>query len=75
VIQILILNYEKSPADLQHEHIVRFLGACLAVLPRGRNFGRKSQKGPKKIVWSRENEGPNFWKIYQKRGEKGPTFF
>jgi hypothetical protein len=39
------------------------------VLPSGRNFGRKSQNGPKEIVWSRENEGPNFWKIYQKRAE------
>jgi hypothetical protein len=44
------------------------------VLPRGRNFGRKTQKGPKKIVWGRENLGPNFWQIFQKRAEKGPNF-
>jgi hypothetical protein len=46
-----------------------------SVLPRGRNFGRKAQKGPKKIVCGRENLGPNFWQIYQKRAEKGPNFF
>jgi hypothetical protein len=45
------------------------------VLPRGRNFGRKTQKGPEKIVWGRENLGPKFWQIYQKRAEKGPSFF
>jgi hypothetical protein len=26
-------------------------------------------KGPKKIVWGRENLGPNFWQIYQKGAE------
>jgi hypothetical protein len=46
----------------------------LSVLPRGRNFVRKSQKGSKKIVWSLESEGPNFWAIYQKRAEKWPNF-
>jgi hypothetical protein len=46
-----------------------------AVLPRGRNFGRKAQKGPKKIEWGLENLGSNFWQIYQKRAEKGPNFF
>jgi hypothetical protein len=45
------------------------------VLPRGRNFSRKTQKGPKKIVWGRENLGPNFSQIYQKRAEKVPNFF
>jgi hypothetical protein len=52
-------------------------GGCWysAVLPRGRNFGRKAQKGPKKICWGRENQGPNFCPIYQKRAEKGPNFF
>jgi hypothetical protein len=44
------------------------------VLPRGLNFGRKTQKGPKKMVWGRENLGPKFWQIYQKRAEKGRTF-
>jgi hypothetical protein len=46
-----------------------------AVLPRGRNFGRKAQKWPKKIWWGRESQGPNFYPIYQKRAEKGPNFF
>jgi hypothetical protein len=41
-------------------------------------------KGPKfrpqntkkrKIVWGRENLGPNFCQIYQKRTEKRPNFF
>jgi hypothetical protein len=50
---------------------------CLtqSVLPRSRNFGRKTQKGPKKIVWGRESLGPNFLQNYQKRAEKGPNFF
>jgi hypothetical protein len=42
---------------------------------RGQNFGRKTQKGPKKIVRGRENLGPNFWQMYQKRAEKVPNFF
>jgi hypothetical protein len=46
-----------------------------AVLPRGRNFGRKPQKGPEKILWGRENLRPNLWQINQKRAEKGPNFF
>jgi hypothetical protein len=39
------------------------------VLPRGRNFGRKAQKGPTKIWRGREIQGPNFLAIYQKRAE------
>jgi hypothetical protein len=44
------------------------------VLPRGRNFGRKAQKGPKKDWWGRESQGLNFCLICQKRAEKGPNF-
>jgi hypothetical protein len=35
--------------------------ALISVLPRRRNFGRKTQKGPKNIVWGRENLEPNFF--------------
>jgi hypothetical protein len=42
------------------------------VLPRGRNFGRKIQKGP--CVGPGKYLGPNFLQIYQKRAEKGPNF-
>jgi hypothetical protein len=45
------------------------------VLPSGRNFDRKTQNGPNKIVWRRENLGPNFWQIYQKTAEKGAKLF
>jgi hypothetical protein len=38
-------------------------------LAKGQNYGRKTQKGPKKLAWGRENMGPNFWQIYQKRAE------
>jgi hypothetical protein len=50
------------------------IGNESTVLPRGRNFGRKTKKGPTKIVWRRENLRLNFWQIYQKRAKKGPTF-
>jgi hypothetical protein len=40
-----------------------------SVLPRGRNFGRKAQKGPKKIWQGRKCQGPNFCTIYQKGAE------
>jgi hypothetical protein len=46
-----------------------------AVLPRGRNVGRKAQKGLKKFWQGRESQGLNFLTIYQKRAEKGPNFF
>jgi hypothetical protein len=45
------------------------------VLPSGRNFGRKAQKGPTKIWRGRKSKGPNFCRIDQKRAEKGPNFF
>jgi hypothetical protein len=45
------------------------------VLPRGRNFGRKSQKGPQKNLRGRKNWPPNFRRIFIKRAEKGPKFF
>jgi hypothetical protein len=45
------------------------------VLPRGRNFGRKSQKGPQKNLRGRKNWRPNFYQIFIKRAEKGPNFF
>jgi hypothetical protein len=45
------------------------------VLPRGRNFGRKSQKGPRKNLRGRKNWRPNFYQIFMKRAEKGPNFF
>jgi hypothetical protein len=41
------------------------------VLPRGRKFGRKTQKGPTNIVWGRESLGTNFWQICQ----KGPNLW
>jgi hypothetical protein len=28
----------------------------------------------KKVVWGRENQGPNFWQIY-KKGRKGAELF
>jgi hypothetical protein len=46
-----------------------------AVLPAGRNFGRKTQKWPQKILSGRENPRPNFWQICLKMAEKGPNFF
>jgi hypothetical protein len=47
----------------------------LALLPRGRNFGRRTQKGPLKKLRGRKNWRPNFYRIYIKRAEKGPNFF
>jgi hypothetical protein len=47
----------------------------LSVLPRGRNLGRKSQKGPKKIVWSRENEGAELLEDLSKKGRKVAELF
>jgi hypothetical protein len=40
------------------------------VLPRGQNFGRKSQKGPNKIVWVRENAGAEPLADLSKKGPK-----
>jgi hypothetical protein len=48
---------------------------CSSVLPRGRNFGRRTQKGPYKNLCGRKNWRPNFLEICQKRAEKGPNFF
>jgi hypothetical protein len=57
-----------SPGNTVH-------GTWGSVLPRGRNFDRKAQKGPKKIRRVRKGQGPNFCPIYQRRAEKGPNFF
>jgi hypothetical protein len=42
------------------------------VLPRGRNFGQKAQKGPGKNKVCQKNLWPNFGKILPKVAEKGP---
>jgi hypothetical protein len=42
-----------------------------AVLPTGRNFGRKTQMWPHKNLSGRKI----FWQIYQKMTEKWPNFF
>jgi hypothetical protein len=49
--------------------------AIAAVLPTGRNFGRKTQKWPHKNVSGRKNPLPNFWQIFIKLAEKWPNFF
>jgi hypothetical protein len=46
-----------------------------AVLPTGRNFGRKTQKWPHKNLSGRNNLRPNFWQIIIKMAEKWPNFF
>jgi hypothetical protein len=40
-----------------------------SLLPRGRNFGRKAQKGPKKNCRGRESQGLNFCTFCPKRAE------
>jgi hypothetical protein len=50
------------------------------VLPRGRNFDRKTQKGPKKIVWGRKSLGPEkcgaeYLPDLSKKGRKGAELF
>jgi hypothetical protein len=37
----------------------------LVSVANGPKFRPQNTKGPKKIVWGRENLGPNFWQIYQ----------
>jgi hypothetical protein len=49
-------NWAAGISTNKHRHLREHM--C-AVLPRGQNFGGKTQKGPKKIVWGRENLGPN----------------
>jgi hypothetical protein len=43
------------------------------VLPTGRNFGRKTQKGPDKNLNGGTKQLPNFWPIFQKPAEKWPN--
>jgi hypothetical protein len=50
-------------------------GILLSVAMKGRNFRPQNTKEAEKIVWGRENMGPNFWKIYQKKGRKGAALF
>jgi hypothetical protein len=45
------------------------------VLPRGRNFSRRTQKGPYKIFAARKIGGRIFLKYAKKKAEKGPNFF
>jgi hypothetical protein len=52
-----------------------FACTVLYSVAKGRNFGRKTQKGPKNILRGRENQGPNFCQIYQERAAKGPNFY
>jgi hypothetical protein len=42
------------------------------VLPDGRNFGQKAQKGPEKNKVGRKIWWPNFARIWPKMAEKGP---
>jgi hypothetical protein len=42
-----------------------------AVLPGGRKFGQKAQKGPGKNKVGRKNLWPNFGRILPKVAEKG----
>jgi hypothetical protein len=44
----------------------------VASVAKGPKFRPQSTKGAAKILWGRENLGPNFLQIYQKRAEKGP---
>jgi hypothetical protein len=48
------------PMQVLQKHWQFFSLKIFPVLPRGQNFGRKAQKGPKKIEWGREDLGPNF---------------
>jgi hypothetical protein len=50
---------------------LKYLKNCLpsTVLPRGRNFGRRTQKGPYKNLCGRKSWRPNFLSICQKRGQ------
>jgi hypothetical protein len=45
-----------------------------AVLPTGKNFGRKTQKWQHKNISSRKNPQLNFWQICQKMAEKWSNF-
>jgi len=42
------------------------------VLPDGRNFGQKAQKGPEKNKVGRKIWWPNFARLWPKMAEKGP---
>jgi hypothetical protein len=46
----------------------------ISVLPRGRNFGRKPQKGPLKNLRGQKYWRPNFYKIYKKGPKRGQLF-
>jgi hypothetical protein len=43
----------------------------ISVLPGGRNFGQKAQKGPEKNNVGWKNLGPNTGRIFTKSGRKG----
>jgi hypothetical protein len=47
---------------------------CHPVLPRGRNFGRKAQKGPKKIVGAGKIWGRIFCRFIKKGPKMGRIF-
>jgi hypothetical protein len=42
---------------------------------QGPKFRPQNTKGAEKNCVGRENLGPTFWQMYQKRAEKGPNFF
>jgi hypothetical protein len=45
-----------------------------AVLPRGRNFGRKPQKGPEKFCGAGKICGRTYGKLIKKGPKRGRTF-
>jgi hypothetical protein len=45
------------------------------VLPRGRNFGRKAQKGPKKNLVGPGKSGAELLPDLSKKGRKGAELF
>jgi hypothetical protein len=48
---------------------------AITVLPRGRNFDRKAQKGPKKILTGPGKSGAELLSDLSKKGRKGAELF
>jgi hypothetical protein len=62
-----------SPSPTTFEAIAKM--SVPAVLPRGRNFGRRTQKGPYKKYVRPEQLAAEFSLIMPKKGRKGAELF
>jgi hypothetical protein len=64
-------NWAAGISTNKHRHLREHM--C-AVLPRGQNFGRKTQKGPKKLFGAGKIWGRIFTRFIKKGLKRGPKF-